>query len=535
MSWRESLLDASFKGVVFDCVAVRDTDERDVGVYVYPYRDGGELDDLGNGVTQIDVEAVFFGDDYETRLQRFLQVLAERGPGELIHPVFGSFPRAQVKGKAVDHEAERPDYAVVRVTFLSGEEENPFFSRTLPAGRADAASSFASVAQELGAQQFTDYLSSLKAAPGMLTRLNAIRDVMGGVLSGVRGLVDSYVTAATDLVAFPRTFVSDLASGLASLADLRSLTGDNLMPDWDAISDAFGDVVLLPEGLSTGSSPARFAQASPSATPRIAAHPTDVRAITTATRLTVAAQLVDAAAAILADQAETPTLSPADVETIAADVREVLQAAIDDQRGIENGAHDAAAAADGADLVVARPICEALRESAAAVQDAAASVINLLPPLTTRGVESRGDARRGQAALGGQGRDTPRGGGRIGRAEIADDADVVAQAVAQHRAHQVVQQGLVARLGVLVAGQLRQRQRALGQRFENQCAAAARGQRAHHRRGAIGAVAGKTGRASDQAGRGRGGHGGRLPGAWRLCRLGWPHYRQRVLIRKIEI
>ncbi|KAG1380714.1 hypothetical protein G6F59_017962 [Rhizopus arrhizus] len=55
--------------------------------------------------------------------------------------------------------------------------------------------------------------------------------------------------------------------------------------------------------------------------------------------------------------------------------------------------------------------------------------------------------------------------------------------------------------GIVIAGQLGQRQRALGQGFENQRAAALGGQRAHHRGGAVAAVAGEAGGAADKQGR----------------------------------
>ena len=87
---------------------------------------------------------------------------------------------------------------------------------------------------------------------------------------------------------------------------------------------------------------------------------------------------------------------------------------------------------------------------------------------------------------------------RVGGAEVADDAHAVLQAQAQHRAQQLVEQRLVAGLGVAAAGQLGQGQRAFGQRLEDQHGRAAAGdQRLHHRQGGIGAVAGKAGGAAD--------------------------------------
>jgi hypothetical protein len=111
------------------------------------------------------------------------------------------------------------------------------------------------------------------------------------------------------------------------------------------------------------------------------------------------------------------------------------------------------------------------------------------------------DARPRQAQFTRQCVDAPGRAVRVGGAEVADDADAVLQAGAQHRRQHRVQQGLVAGLGVLPARQLRQRQRAFGQRLEDQhrgplCG----GQRRHHGRRGVGAVAGKAGGAADQQG-----------------------------------
>lgn len=82
------------------------------------------------------------------------------------------------------------------------------------------------------------------------------------------------------------------------------------------------------------------------------------------------------------------------------------------------------------------------------------------------------------------------------------------EAARQHRAQHGVEQRLVARFGIGAAAQLRQGQRALGQRLEDEEAALARGatgepgdEGVHHGAGGVGAVAGKACGAADQQGR----------------------------------
>jgi prophage DNA circulation protein len=47
MSWKDNLLDASFRGLVFDCLQTEDEAERDTASHAYPYIDGEDVEDLG--------------------------------------------------------------------------------------------------------------------------------------------------------------------------------------------------------------------------------------------------------------------------------------------------------------------------------------------------------------------------------------------------------------------------------------------------------------------------------------------------------
>jgi hypothetical protein len=108
-----------------------------------------------------------------------------------------------------------------------------------------------------------------------------------------------------------------------------------------------------------------------------------------------------------------------------------------------------------------------------------------------------GDARRAQAQLRCERMDAPCRAGRVGRAEVADDANAVRQAPAQHRREQLHQQWLVAGVRVLPVCQLGQRQRAFGQGLEDQHGRSAGcDQRIHHRPGRVGAVTGEACRAA---------------------------------------
>ncbi|MNT08307.1 hypothetical protein D3C72_1430460 [compost metagenome] len=167
-------------------------------------------------------------------------------------------------------------------------------------------------------------------------------------------------------------------------------------------------------------------------------------------------------------------------------------AADHDLRAVAQGIGNAARADIGVGADKAR-----FREGRAhdAAQHGAAGVVREVVPL------HHGHAGRFEPKLRRQRADAPRRRARVGRAKVADDGDAVGQAQAEYGRQELVEQRLVAVLGIAAPRQLRQRQRAFGQRLENQRRRATGGnQRAHHGQGGIGAVAGEAGAGADQQG-----------------------------------
>lgn len=384
MAWQDTLLDASFKGVKFDCEHLQDQAQRDIQKHAYPYVNGEDAEDLGRGAIVTEVTAVFWGDDYELRLQAFLTVLEQPGPGELIHPVFGSTPLAQLESWRVAHHAERPDACTVEMRFSQSTPASPFFVRQLPEQKAAASRQFKDDGLASSVESFAKRLKTLTSMKGVLNRLNAVRSTMDRVLGAVRSVTNG-ASAITDLVEFPRAFTAGLADGLRGLVDLRGFGGATRLSDWKGLKSVFDDVVLLPTSSATGEMPVSFAAAAPGpgqadpageqplARAPIAILQEDLKPIAAVVKVVTAAELVDVASDLLTEEAKTPTLSPADIEVIVSDVRTLIQDAIDANRDLYP-------------VEVARDIAEPLKDAALAIQEAAAVIIDARPPLRERAV-----------------------------------------------------------------------------------------------------------------------------------------------------
>lgn len=162
MSWKDTLLDASFKGVGFDVIddALRGTHA--LAEHEYPFVQGADIEDTGVSAMDMSLTAVLWGDDYEGRLQSLLGVLRETGSGELIHPIYGSVPDCVVADFEAVHNEENPDYCTVRMTFKQSVKAAPFFDRELPSALADEIDWLADLAAWQGFEVFQTALARFR-------------------------------------------------------------------------------------------------------------------------------------------------------------------------------------------------------------------------------------------------------------------------------------------------------------------------------------------------------------------------------------
>lgn len=91
MSWKDLLRKASFRGISF-LVSSSDLESgRRIVDYEYPEREVGSTEDLGRKKREYSLDAFVLGDDYFQKRDELLAALEDvKGPGELIHPFYGS-------------------------------------------------------------------------------------------------------------------------------------------------------------------------------------------------------------------------------------------------------------------------------------------------------------------------------------------------------------------------------------------------------------------------------------------------------------
>ena len=398
MSWEDSLQDASFRGVPFDVVNTRDSVSRDVATYEYPFVDGGDVDDLGRKPRNLRMTVLFWGDDYDTRLQRFLAALDERGNAELIHPVFGSMLHMKCIEYQASHDAENVDYCAVEAVFLQAKPNLAFFGSDFPLSKADSIFNQVQSALEQIQNAIDALLSPLRTAKKWMKRVKALGTTALNMVTILKGEITGFVRTTTDFVNYPNAFMNDLQSALSlsSLSSKSSVsnnpgsyarssdvsgTAGIIMADWKNSNAGLKDIASLPERIVTGQTTAPVAIPSGAST-------ADITELATAVTVQVALQLALDAADILSDTDISDILSPTDIEQITNDTRTAIQVAIEQTRSAFAADTQNVSAGETASGIAWQPVVSTLKDLALTVQELGAAIITSRPPMTTKVVQS---------------------------------------------------------------------------------------------------------------------------------------------------
>lgn len=393
MSWSDSILDASFRGVRFDVVNARDSWSRDIAQHEYPYIDGADVQDMGRKARNIRLSALFWGDDYDSRLQSFIAELDKRGAGELIHPIYGSMPNMQVIECQVGHDAENVDYCTVELVFLESKTGNPFFSQDYPAAQADVI--FNQVQSLMDAEQslMDNALAPLRDAKKLMSKSKALASAALNMLLIFRGEITGFVGSTTDFVQYPGAFMSDLQNAVSLTSQNATSSGSTVsaasaisqtnatMSDWGESHRQLTEIANLPTALVSGE---KTAPVDMPAGVSVA----DVAELIAMVTIVVAGELAQDAADIFSNEDINSLLSPTEIERIANDTRQFIQTAIDQHRAQYADATQEVSSSPTALGIAWQPVVEGLKDIALAVQQLAANMITTRPPLIQRRVDS---------------------------------------------------------------------------------------------------------------------------------------------------
>ena len=371
MAWIDTLLDATFRGVTFDCVSASDAQQYALVEHDYPYVAGADVEDMGAHARKISLRAVFYGADYEARLQVFIAALdglnsdaipdvASSNGGWLQHPVFGML-FCQVASYRVAHDAEAVDQATLEIEFVESTPAAPFFMRELAVQKAEAVAQHGTAATAAATEAVGSTVDKMR---NPLAALDGLRSALMGPLLGITRQA-GVLLSGLDVLAFPRAWGNDISALVNGILDIRQF-GNSLLADWASIQNDLNAFAIFSR--------------PPGTLPYSAAEAAGMAAVAATVQVNTAAGLANAAGLLLAAEATTPTLTPVQIEAVANTTRNAIEAAITQVRaiyGVEQG----------------RAITEPLKDQALAVQEAARAIIVTRPPLIRRTVEADGNYR----------------------------------------------------------------------------------------------------------------------------------------------
>ncbi|MCU0686941.1 MAG: DNA circularization N-terminal domain-containing protein [Polyangiaceae bacterium] len=226
-----AMLQASFRGVVFECQRAEIEINHATVVHTYPDRNGGRVENLGREPIPYRFKIPFLrGVDpvmYPQRWREFCTAFQDGSTGDLIHPELGA---VRVKPTKSMHPwvPETRDGVVVECTFLESNEDGEAFARSL-AQKAPYLIVEAS---------FTKAKAALLALPeppdeNLFDQLekakNALRVVAGTIDRGRVGIDNVFARVAGVIVAadvlmtsVEKTWDPAAYEGLKALSDLAS-------------------------------------------------------------------------------------------------------------------------------------------------------------------------------------------------------------------------------------------------------------------------------------------------------------------------
>lgn len=401
MSWSETLLDASFRGVSLAVVEEGLWGERALARHGVPFRDGDKVRDMGRTGRMFAIRIVVYGVNYEIELQNIISAVDTPGPGELIHPIYGSLS-VVTQNWDVRHSAERPDYAEISLQFVEDEPDAPFFARQFEFvdmgtseeednyrwqdGIFDLLARIDSLVSEIQSWIGGGWVGLIEKAlglPGIGLRLQQLRSQILGVVSGVASMAKRSSTGFDPLVDLMQT-----------PTQIRAAIDGSTPTEASALLTRSGVPASFPGGASLTADAERLGTAfligvrngiEPNTNALPASMPDDpVAAASLVLVLLVITELAlshaQAVAIIIESQSKNPTLSPVDLEGLVNLTRSLTQASILLHRRLF-------------DVEASRPIIEGLRTIAAQVQARARQVILLSPPMIERVVESPASLR----------------------------------------------------------------------------------------------------------------------------------------------
>lgn len=212
MSWRERMGRGSFRGAGFYLGNWERTGGRRGVTHEYPLRDQGFREDLGRSTRSFSVEGYVVGDDYLAARDALLDALEKSGPGEFVHPAYGTRRVAVTNFRVRESNTDRAGWAQFSIEFEETSAE-PVQPTAAPDVQGKLRSTVAAARDSVIAEFLATY------SPGV--HLESIGDALRSATLAVNNMLET-VSMEEQAVALLRSRVTAFTAAASSLASRPS-------------------------------------------------------------------------------------------------------------------------------------------------------------------------------------------------------------------------------------------------------------------------------------------------------------------------
>ncbi|PJG86220.1 DNA circularization protein [Conservatibacter flavescens] len=383
--WVVPMHTASYKGVSFDVISIEDSAERALVEHLYPYVNGGDLEDMGLNPKTVQVQAIFFGEGYYTDLVKLLAVLQKQGAGVLVHPILGRMPNMMCSSHRVRHDAENINHCTLDLTFKEATEAEPIFVfKSAIVSKIDGLIVQLEDLFNTGADFWNAVMSSISAGANWKARLLGIWGGLYASFEAVRSLfsldkkkysVSSYASSkhyATQASGAINQLKEMIDLGIDSASSRTALTFSARLRN---VTEAVANIKAIPQAVSEDETLNR------SKTVKLTA--SDVSELSMMLDLICLAKLTEYATLLIEDEQET--LISYELEELNYVVRNEVLVLINKIRQAQQA--DGVVSENAKTTAIyesAEALIEQLRQTAHDFTALVVSVINKKPPLVVK-------------------------------------------------------------------------------------------------------------------------------------------------------
>ncbi|ELS4260389.1 DNA circularization N-terminal domain-containing protein [Salmonella enterica] len=211
----------------------------------FPLRENGGADDIGQRLREYSFNAIVVGDDYLTRRDALIKALDAPGPGELVHPNYGTL-QVQVDSWSCKEDTSGGGRAEFSVTFY------PPLTTDAPISTADAAAKTQAATDKAKSGLFGDFADGWDISDLSLHDVQSLIDGATSYINQITSTIQQYFGVLDDLsdIMSSATALQASLSGLIYEPASLAHQVDQLVGSVQGVSDTAGQAFNAYSGMS---------------------------------------------------------------------------------------------------------------------------------------------------------------------------------------------------------------------------------------------------------------------------------------------